>query len=305
MTIPKFWDMYRPILDFLADGEEHAVDEMRDVVIQSIGVTEEDLKKLLPSGRQTFFANRFGWARTYLKKAGLIDNPSKAVYKITQAGKELLAEDPPVIDNQLLKRRYESFRLFLSPGSSGEDESDDPGSNEEETPQEQIDNAFKLINSDLADELLSEIFKQTPEFFEYLVVLLLEKMGYGGSVEGAGRVIGRSGDEGIDGIIREDKLGFSLIYIQAKRWNFDNSIGRPEVQKFVGALVGQGAKKGLFITTAKFTKEAIEYAKIQHTANVILVDGRRLAKLLIEHNLGVSTETVYEIKRLDTDFFSD
>ena len=173
------------------------------------------------------------------------------------------------------------------------------------TPQDVLDEAFQQINTTLADDLLSEVMKQPPAFFEHLVVKLLMQMGYGGSVDNAGTVIGQTGDEGIDGIIREDKLGFSLIYIQAKRWDYDKTVGRPEIQKFVGALAGQGASKGLFITTAKFTKEACQYAEKQHTTKVVLVDGTALAKLMIEYNLGVSTEATYEIKRIDSDFFAE
>ncbi|MDR2943484.1 MAG: restriction endonuclease [Methanosarcinales archaeon] len=171
-------------------------------------------------------------------------------------------------------------------------------------PQDLLDKAFQKINSDLADELLSEIILQSPAFFERLVVRLLEKMGYGG-LKDSSEIVGKSGDEGIDGIIREDKLGFDLIYIQAKKWDMDSTIGRPEIQKFVGALAGQGATKGLFITTAKFSKEAIDYAKKQHTTKVILVDGRLLTELMIEHNFGVTIENIYEVKRVDSDFFSD
>lgn len=173
------------------------------------------------------------------------------------------------------------------------------------TPQDILDEAFQQINTTLADDLLSEIMKQPPAFFEHLVVKLLTQMGYGGSVDDAGTVIGQTGDEGIDGIIREDKLGFSLIYIQAKRWDCDKTVGRPEIQKFVGALAGQGASKGLFITTAKFTKEARQYAEKQHTTKVVLVDDTTLAKLMIEYDLGVSTEATYEIKRIDSDFFAE
>ncbi len=267
-----------------------------------MSVTEEEQKRLLPSGKQAIFVNRFGWTRTYLKKAGLLESPSRGVFVITADGSKLLAENPAVINDDLLMR-YESFRLFKSPNANGNDSP--VADSTEDTPQDQIDNAFKMINTNLADELLSEIMKQQPSFFEALVVKLLEKMGYGGSLKDAGTVVGQSGDEGIDGIIREDKLGFNLIYIQAKRWDISKSIGRPEIQKFVGALAGQGATKGLFITTAQFSNEALAYAKKQHTTKVILVDGVMLTNLMIEYNLGVSTETVYEIKRIDTDFFSD
>ena len=199
--------------------------------------------------------------------------------------------------------QYDTFRLFMKPNEQRQ--SNQTSELAEETPQDRLDSAFNIISTSLADDILSEIMQQLPSFFEFLVVRLLEKMGYGGSIDGAGSVVGQSGDEGIDGIIREDKLGFSLIFIQAKRWELSKAIGRSEIQKFVGALAGQGATKGLFITTAQFTKEAYAYANKQHTTKVILVDGITLAKLMIEYDLGVSTEAVYEIKRIDTDYFSD
>jgi len=294
--------MYRNFLECLKDRRPHKSKEVREAVAAAMSVTEEEQKRLLPSGKQAIYDNRFGWTRTYLKKAGLLESPSRGVFVITTEGSKLLAENPAVINDDLLMR-YESFRLFKNPSANGNDRPVTDST--EDTPQDQIDNAFKLINTNLSDELLSEIMKQQPSFFEALVVKLLEKMGYGGSLKDAGTVVGQSGDEGIDGIIREDKLGFDLIYIQAKRWDISKSIGRPEIQKFVGALAGQGATKGLFITTAQFSNEALAYAKKQHTTKVILVDGVMLTNLMIEYNLGVSTETVYEIKRIDTDFFSD
>lgn len=302
MAIPKYNEMYRLFLDCLKDGQPHKSQEIKKVIAAAMSVTEEEQKKLLPSGKQAIFDNRIGWTSTYLKKAGLIDSPSRGVFVITTEGSKLLAENPAVINNNLLMR-YESFRLFKNPNANGNDIP--VADNTEDTPQDLLDNAFKMINTNLADELLAEIMKQQSSFFEALVVKLLEKMGYGGSLKDAGTVVGQSGDEGIDGIIREDKLGFNLIYIQAKRWDINKSIGRPEIQKFVGALAGQGATKGLFITTAQFSNEALAYAKKQHTTKVILVDGVMLTNLMIEYNLGVSTETVYEIKRIDTDFFSD
>lgn len=240
--------------------------------------------------------------RTYLKKAGLIDSPARGVFILTAEGSKVLMENPPVLNDDFLNR-YESFRAFKNPDLSAA-QTVSPALSED-TPQDIFDKAFMQINASLADELLTEIMKQPPFFFERLVVKLLERMGYGGSLPNAGTVTPQTGDEGIDGIIREDKLGFSLIYIQAKCWNLDKTIGRPEIQKFVGALAGQGAAKGLFITTARFTKEAVAYAEKQHTTKVVLVDGAMLAKLMIEYNLGVSTETTYEIKKLDTDFFND
>jgi len=302
MAIPKYHEMYRFFLDCLKDGQQHKIKEIKDFVANMMGVTEEERQELLPSGKQAVFDNRIGWTRTYLKKAGLIESPSRGLFVISKEGSKLLEGNPVIINDDVLMK-YESFKLFKNPNLNGTDITKSEVC--EDTPQDKLDNAFKMINASLEDELLSEIMKQSPYFFESLVVMLLEEMGYGGTLKDAGTVTTQSGDEGIDGIIREDKLGFNLIYIQAKRWDADKSIGRPEIQKFVGALAGQGATKGLFITTAQFTKEAIEYAKKQHTTKVILVDGVTLTKLMIEYNLGVSTETVYEIKRIDTDFFSD
>lgn len=305
MAIPKYDELYRDILDILADMQVHKSKEIKEILASKFGVSDAERKELLPSGRQAVFDNRIGWARTYLKKAGLIESPTRGAYQLTQTGKGVLEENPRIIDNSYLDR-FDSFKEFRAFGNSlepltGQADSPDSG----QSPQDVFDTAYQQINAALADDILSEVMAQTPDFFEHLVVKLLERMGYGGSLTDAGSVVGQSGDEGIDGIVREDKLGFDVIYIQAKRWEREKGIGRPEIQKFVGALAGQGASKGLFITTAQFTKEACGYAKKQHTAKIVLVDGQMLAKLMIEYNLGVSTEAVYEIKHLDTDFFSD
>lgn len=304
MSIPKYDEMYRAFLDCLADGQAHKSKEVKDIVAGVFDISAIEREEMLPSGKQPLFDNRIGWTRTYLKKAGLIQSPSRGVYIITPIGLQVLAENPQKIDNLYLQR-FESFREFLSPNSDGTTTPTHVATLSSQTPQDILDDAFKQINATLVDDILAEVMKQTPLFFEHLVVKLLTQMGYGGSVENAGTVIGQSGDEGIDGIIREDKLGFSLIYIQAKRWDCDKTVGRPEIQKFVGALAGQGAAKGLFITTAKFTKEARQYAEKQHTTKIVLVDGPALAKLMIEYNLGVSTEATYRIKRIDTDFFAE
>lgn len=304
MPIPKYDEMYRAFLDCLADGQQHKSKEVKDAVAGVFSVSEKERAELLPSGKQQLFDNRIGWTRTYLKKAGLVQSPSRGVYVITPAGRQVLDENPPQIDNLFLQR-FESFRKFISPNTEEAVTASPAEKVSSKTPQDILDEAFQQINTTLADDLLNEIMKQSPVFFEHLVVKLLTQMGYGGSVDNAGMVIGQTGDEGIDGIIREDKLGFSLIYIQAKRWDCDKTVGRPELQKFVGALAGQGASKGLFITTAKFTKEAYQYAEKQHTTKVVLVDGTTLAKLMIEYNLGVSTEVTYRIKRIDSDFFAE
>ena len=281
----------------------HKSKEVRDTIAANLSVSDSERQEMLPSGRQAIFDNRVGWTRTYLKKAGLLTSPSRGVYQLTEQGKQVLDSNPDTIDNSFLAQ-FESFRQFMRSDSvsSKADIADDQNG---QTPQDTLDFAYRQINHALADDLLSEIMKHPPAFFEKLVVQLLENMGYGGSVENAGLVVGQTGDEGIDGIIREDKLGFSLIYIQAKRWDRTSSVGRPEIQKFVGALAGQGANKGLFITTAQFTREAREYAKKQHTTKVVLVDGDTLAKLMIDYNLGVSTQATYQIKQLDSDYFNE
>lgn len=303
MAIPKYDEMYRVFLDCLSDMKPHGSKEVRDAIAARLSVSEAERQELLPSGRQAIFDNRVAWTRTYLKKAGLLTAPSRGTYQLTQLGKQVLDSNPAVIDNSFLDQ-FDSFHQFKHAESAPVNHAS-TDSQSGQTPQDAFDLAYQQINHALADDLLTEIMNQSPAFFEKLVVQLLENMGYGGSVKNAGVVVGQTGDEGIDGIIREDKLGFSLIYIQAKRWDRTTSIGRPEIQKFVGALAGQGANKGLFITTAQFTKEAREYVKKQHTTKVVLVDGESLAKLMIEYDLGVSTQAVYQIKRMDSDFFSE
>ena len=250
--------------------------------------------------------NRIGWAKTYLTKAGLLELISRGNIKITQQGLQVLKENPVVIDNDYLIK-FESFNAFKSKNIT---DAGEIGSNNtldsKNSRQDVLDASYKQIINNLKDELLQTIMKQTPEFFEGLVVDLLLAMGYGGSINNAGIVTGKTGDEGIDGIVKEDKLGFDMIYFQAKKWDIDKTVSRPDVQKFVGALAGQGASKGLFITTASFSKEAIEFSQKQHTsAKVVLVNGESLANLMIEHNIGVSRVSIYELKKIDSDYFED
>lgn len=301
MAIPKYNEMYRPFLDCLQDGQSHSFKAVKESVALAIGVAAEERGALLPSGKQAIYDNRIGWTRTYLKKAGLLESPTRGVFVLTEEGRKVLAENPVLINDDYL-RKYESFRAFKNPIDSLELTTVITAI--DDTPQDVFDSAYLQINASLEDELITEIWKQSPLFFEKLVVQLLEKMGYGGSLAGAGTVTKQSGDEGIDGIIREDKLGFNLIYIQAKKWELDKKIGRPEIQKFVGALAGQGAVKGLFISTSQFTKESYAYAERQHTTKVILVDGSQLTKLMVEYGLGVHTQAIYEIKQIDADFFN-
>lgn len=280
--------------------------ELYSQLADKMGLTNADREVFLPSGRQLTYINRINWALTYLRKAGLIITPSRGQHIITSEGKEAFLHSGTAIDLHYLEK-YEGFRDFRK--VSSEIQSEIPiaigvPKEIEDTPEDAMESGFQKINMILADDLLNAIMDRSPAFFERLVVQLLVKMGYGGTVEDAGRVIGRTNDEGIDGVIREDKLGFSSIYIQAKRWALDKTIGRPDVQTFVGALAGQGASKGLFITTAQFSNAATQYAqKPGFGAKVVLVDGKTLAKLMIENDVGVSTQNIYIIKKVDTDFF--
>ncbi len=305
MAIPKYYEFMKPALEIMRDNQIHKRRSLYEDLAMRFQLTEEELDERLPSGAQLVYKNRIGWALTYLKKAKVIESPTKANFKITELGHKVLGENPEVIDSNFLKK-FESFQNFVKSTSNNEfldsyiTDMDSSG----DSPQDLMDKAYKTISYALAEDLLMEVINQTPDFFEQLVVDLLVSMGYGGSKIENSQVLGKSGDEGIDGVIKEDKLGFDKIYIQAKRWDTEKTIGRPELQKFVGALTGQGASKGAFITTASFTKEAKEYVRKQHTCKIVLIDGRILASLMIEHNLGVSIENTYLIKKIDTDYFN-
>jgi restriction system protein len=246
-----------------------------------------------------------GWARTYLKKAGLLDAPKRGMVSITERGLEVLKKKPKKVDNNLLKQfpEFLEFQNITKKDVETSEHSDNTQA-EKQTPEETIDLAYQNIRQSLAQELIDTVRRLSPTFFERLVVELLVKMGYGGSIKDAGRAIGKTGDEGIDGTIKEDKLGLDIIYIQAKRWQAGNVVGRPELHKFVGALAGQGAKKGIFITTSSFSKDALNYAPKNET-KIVLIDGVQLAQLMIDYNLGVSVQRAYEIKRLDNDYFEE
>lgn len=300
MPIPKYYEMHKPFLEFLKDRELHSLKELKTRMSEYFKLDEAALSELLPSGRQTVFVNRISWARTYLKKAELIDSPSRAMFIITQQGLDVLQNNPTVIDNNYLMR-FESFQEFQNTSGNTETAGDGNAADENGiTPDDTFEESFRKINNSLADELLGEVVKLSPTAFEQMVIDLLSKMGYG-AFENAGKTTAITGDEGIDGIIMEDKLGFDLIYIQAKRWDLSSTVGRPDVQNFVGAISGKGGK-GLFVTTAKFSKQAIIYAKNQH---IILIDGDKLSKLMIEHNFAVSVKKTFEIKAIDTDVFND
>ncbi len=295
MAIPDYQSIMLPLLKLAGDQQEHKMSEVTDTLADQFNLTEEERKVLIPSGTQSLFYNRVGWARTYLVKAGLLDTPRRGYIVITEEGLKLLVEKPEAINNKLLKR-YQGFREFQSIGSEGKS----PKEPLNQTPEELIEEGYQNIRDNLAVELLKEVKNSSPQFFERLVVELLVKMGYGGSRKDAGEAIGKSGDEGIDGIIKEDRLGLDVIYIQAKRW--ENNVAPAEIQKFVGALHGKKASKGVFITTSSFSKNARDYASDVGT-NVILIDGNQLAQLMIDHDVGVSSVSSYEIKRIDSDYF--
>lgn len=300
MAVPKYYEMHKPILKCLSDRQTHTMKELRAYIIKYFQLTEEEIAELVPSGTQTYLSNRIGWARTYLKKAGLIDSPARAVFQITEEGMKVVYDDPDVIDSKYLLR-YDSFREFV--GKTEENKQcnqRDTEVQETDTPDDIFESAFKKINQSLADDILAEIMKLSPIAFEKMVLDLMAKMGYG-TFENAYSTTPRTNDEGIDGIIMEDKLGFDLIYVQIKHWGLDHPVGRPDVQAFVGAIAGKGGK-GLFVTTSKFTKQAIEYAKGQH---IILIDGEKLAHNMITHDFGVSTKKVFSIKALDMDVFEE
>jgi restriction system protein len=267
-------------------------------------VSEEERREMLDSGAQAIFDNRVAWARTYLKKAGLVDSPRRAVFQITDAGREVLKGNPTKIDIKFLRQ----FPLFLQFNSAAKENSETEDSQTTDvwiqTPEERMNLAYQQIRKTLASELLSQVVSVTPSFFERIVVELLVRMGYGGSIQEAGKAIGKSGDEGIDGTIKEDRLGLDIVYIQAKRWKPGNMVGRPELQKFVGALAGQGAKKGIFITTSSFTKDALEYTPRNET-KIVLIDGEQLAQLMIDYNLGCTSQQIYEVKKIDSDYFEE
>lgn len=307
MAIPDFQTLMRPVLEFAAGAEERAMKEIHPEMAQRFRLTDDEVEQLLPSGRAKLFYNRIAWAITHLKKAGLLDSKRRGVYAITPRGKQALAEAPESINLKYLMN-FKDFREFRNHQSSADSapeqdtESARTGDVEEEgnTPEEALGQAWKAIRDNLESEVADQIKQVSPQFFEQLVVDVLVAMGYGGERLGAGRAVGQSGDGGIDGIIDEDPLGLDVIYLQAKRW--EGVVGRPEIQKFAGALQGRRAKKGVFITTSSFTRDAREYASMIDN-RIVLIDGHRLARLMIDHDVGVSPVERYVIKRLDSDYF--
>lgn len=303
MAIPDFQMLMRPLLEFSKGGGTHTLAEVRGHLASVFSLSQIELDELLPSGRQRRFDNRVAWAKVYLEQAGLLHSPKRGQFVITQEGREFLPRSPQKITIAVLDQ-FEKFRIFRDSSKSGK-ETKQTASIEyesEETPEELLEQSFQRIHGELVASVLNQVKNGSPEFFENLVVELLLKMGYGRNRAEAGKAIGKSGDEGIDGIISEDRLGLEAIYIQAKRWA--GTVGRPEIQKFVGALHGKRARKGVFITTGTFSSEARDY--VSHIdPRVVLIDGTQLAEYMIELNLGVSVKAAYEVKRVDTDFFTE
>lgn len=295
MAIPDFQSLMLPTLKVLQSGNELPFKQVVETLAKEFNLTSDELAEMLPSRRAPTFYNRVAWAKFYLKKAGLVSQIKRSFLSITSNGKKVLSSNPAAINIKFLEQFPEFNNEKLVQATIAEAESAN-------TPEEVLYSTFQSINTVLAEDLIDIVKSCSPSFFERLVVELLLAMGYGGSRAEAGRAIGQSGDGGIDGIIDEDKLGLDSIYIQAKRW--EGTVGRPEIQKFVGALQGNRAHKGVFITTSDFTKEAQEYVKNINN-KVVLINGFSLARLMIENNVGVSVAATYQVKKIDTDYFID
>ncbi len=301
MSVPVYQTIMLPLLELLGDRQEHSLRESIDSLASRFKLSPEQRKELLPSGRQAVFDNRVGWARTYMKKAGYIESTKRGFFRITESGLEVLKQNPKVINIKFLDQSSQ-FQEFLNISrkkqTSGVSE---VGS--ELTPEETLAKVYDSLRNTLANDLLERLKSGSSSLFEDIVLDLLIAMGYGGSRRDAAEAIGRAGDEGIDGIIKEDRLGLDAVYIQAKKWD-NTTVGRPEIQKFAGALQGQRAKKGIFITTSSFSREADEFAS-NIDNRIILLDGKKLVQLMIDHNVGVSLHTKYEVKKIDSDYFNE
>jgi restriction system protein len=301
MAIPDFQSCMLPLLKVLSDNEERTMKDLTAKLADHFELTEDEREEMLPSGQTSIIVNRVGWAKTYLKNAKLLEQPKRGVVKLTKQGQQAIKDANDRIDMKFLERypAYIAFRDKTTPRSDQK-----KTEIETRTPDEAIDAEYKKLTKTLASDLLEQVRNNTPEFFERLVVKLLVAMGYGGSLEDAGQAIGKSGDEGIDGIIKEDKLGLDVVVIQAKRYAEDNVVGRPAIQSFAGSMEPHKAKKGVFITTSSFAKTAHDYVK-QIERKIVLIDGDELANLMIEHDIGVTTYNSFALKRVDLDYFEE
>jgi restriction system protein len=300
MAVPDYQTLMLPLLRVASDKGEHTLREAVEDLAKAFRLSDQDRREQLPNSTQSKFDNRVGWARTYLKKAGPLQYTGRGKFRITPRGLDILGSRPAYIDNKLLKQ----FPEFLEFQTKAEKASS-PGQPDEgprQTPQETLETSYQSLRGELAEELLERVKACSARFFEILVVDLLVAMGYGGSRKDAGQAVGQSGDDGIDGIIKEDKLGLDAVYIQAKRWQA--SVGRPVVQAFAGSLEGQRARKGVLITTSQFSRDAIEYVT-RIEKKIVLIDGEQLAQLMIEHGIGVSEVVNYSVKKVDIDYFGD
>lgn len=298
--VPTYEDLMLPLLLGAQDGESHRVRDLAGKVADYFSLPEQLRDETLPDGRNRLI-HRMEWARTYLKKAGLVDYPGRGLFRITQRGQSVLREKPTRIDSRFL-RRYPEFVQFKSSASQEGEASSSTGAQPVD-PEEALENGYQALREEVESELLQKLKAASPSFFESAVVDLLLKMGYGGSRKEAGRAIGRAGDEGIDGVIDEDALGLDVVYIQAKRWA-DKPVGRQEIQQFVGALQGKRARKGIFITTSVFAQTARDYVRTIEN-RVVLIDGSALASLLFDYGIGVSEAKRYTVKRIDSDYFEE
>lgn len=301
MAVPDYQSLMLPLLRVMADGQDHNTIDLVDTLAAEFQLTNEDRTELIPSGVQTKFENRVVWARTYMRKAGLVDSLVRGRWQITKRGLEVLSLNPPMIDNKYLMQ-YSEFREFknLAKGSveTGRPEVEETVL----TPVETLEASYQSLRRELAQDLLERARKCSPRFFEKLVVDLLVSMGYGGSRKDAGQAIGRSGDEGVDGVIKEDRLGLDVVYVQAKRWG--GTVGRKEVQSFAGSLMGLQADKGVFITTSQFSQDATAYVS-KINKKIVLIDGEQLAQYMIDHDVGVTEVTTYIVKKMDLDYFDE
>lgn len=306
MAVPGFQDLMLPFLRICEDGQERTVSQIGEIIAKQMSLTEQDLQEVLESG-QTKFYNRTAWVKTYFGKAQVIDFPSRGKFKINARGLELLAKNPADIRVKTLNQ-YPEFLKFHKPESQSQEKNTPTPIGPEAvadaiTPEERLENASNELQTQLASELLEAIIKNPPLFFEQLVVDLLVTMGYGGSRLDAGQALGKTGDGGIDGIIKEDKLGLDVIYLQAKRYGADNVVPSRDIRDFTGSLEGHGAQKGVFITTSSFTKDGIDFVKRLQHKKIILIDGKKLTELMISNNVGVSTVGTYHVKKIDLDYF--
>jgi restriction system protein len=303
MGIPDYQTLMRPVLEVLADRQERSASAIRAALAEKLGLSDEDLRELVPSGQKPLFHDRTSWAMSYLKQAGLLERPKRGIYRLSDRGVEVLQKYPDRVDNEVLNQ-FAEFRAFLnrSSGTPKKPSADAPPTGPE-TPEEDLESAFARVRSAMEAELLQNVKAASPVFFERLVVELLVAMGYGGSLKDAGQAIGRSGDGGIDGIIKEDRLGLDVIHIQAKRWD-GRTVGRPEVQAFAGSLDGVRAKKGILISTSTFSSDAEVYVD-RIDKRIILIDGERLASLMYDFGVGVTPTATYAVKRIDADYFGE